>query len=341
MGRRRVKKTLLIACAVVLVMPMVASAQFCIGNGCGIGRGPSWHCHSINSSGVQCWDHADNSCESQAGFAVASGAQVCSVGGGAGGVVGSQLPTVGGVTIFKTQIQTLAVPRSLAGEVSGEADEGEEGGGFFGQLTAAYEVEDWDVGGLEGETTGLLFGYNRQSEGGGLFGFGGSYQEAEPDFGSTSELMNANLTFGHTLGETWKWGASAVYNDISGFVDDSFVGAAGHLSFNNYQPSGSVFSGGVIAQFLTADKLDEDLQTVSLGLAYGVPIAQRMSVDFDAYYTTILEPDTDDDSFFNLGGTFSYYFSSRFGLTLGYKVLEGLSNVDSSTITLGTSTRWQ
>lgn len=340
MGRDRLKRVLLIVCAVLLVVPLAASAQFCIGNNCGVGRGPSWHCHSINSSGVQCWDHSDDSCESQPGFSTASGAQVCSVGGG--GAVGSQLPTLGGVTIFKTTIQTLAVPRSLAGDVSGVAGEGQGGGGaHFAQLTTAAELESWDIGGFEGETTGLMFGYNKQNEGGRIVGFGASYQEAEPDVGTSSELMNLNISYGHTLGETWKWGVSGVYNDLSGLFDDTFMGGAAHLSFNSYQPNGSVLSGGVIAQFLTADTAPDDYQTVSVGLAYGIPIAQRMAVDFDAYYTSVLEPDTANDSFFNLGGTLSYYMSSRFGLTLGYKVLEGLDNFDSSTITLGTSSRWQ
>jgi hypothetical protein len=323
-----------------------AFAGFCVGVNCGLSQLQGSHCHSVNAQGNQCWDEFDDTCEAIPGFSVMRGeAAVCAVGGtpgiGIGGTIAAQAATAfGGYTQFRSQVARSAAPR--ISEVR-QAAEAEEGSAFhFSEIVAALEQEQWDLFGAEGETNGLRLGWNRQTETGVLFGASGSYQEAEPDFGGSTKLLNANLNVGHTLGPIWKWSAGVNLSDISGDVDNQLYGAGAQIHFANYFDNGHVFSGGLITQWNAADDdaFDQDIITAGAGIAYGLPLGERFTLDLDGYAINVLDPEVPDDLFYLIGAQLGVYLSPRLALNLGYRVLEGLDGLDSGTITLGAAHRW-
>jgi hypothetical protein len=337
----------------ITALPQASWAAFCVGVNCGA-NDPSFHCHSRNALGNECWDQVDNACEAVTGFSRTEAFSCFEPGPGTQGAVGiaGQLPTaIGGFNTFRSQIRRPAVSRKATEDLelqdlqeiddaSGDDDDG--GAVYIAEMTAALEHETWDLLGVEGKTNGIRFGWQRQNPSGGLWGVAASYQQAESDVGGDStDLINANFSYGHTLGssEIWQWSASATISDLSGFVDETLIGASGQLSFQK-DLSNSLLSGGLVLQYQTADQLDDDIATVGLGLAWGIPLGRRLTLDFDVYAVNIVEPALDDDLFYTLGGSLGYYFSRRFALNLGYRVLEGIDGLDSSTITLGSISRW-
>lgn len=334
------------AVAVIGLSAEPAHAQTCIGFNCGptvlmcCTMNPSNHCRE-NNQGTECWDAIGGAaaCEAMGFVNQCSFAPPISQGGDA-----TLAPTaLGGFNTFRTQILSSATSRAKQDAArQDQAEAGREGGGVFTDIITSLERDDWTFQGTDGETNGIRFGWRRQGERGGLFGFSASYQESDPDQGESSELLSGTVNFGHTIGSSrlWKWSIFGTVNDISGPASDTLLGGGGQIYFNRYFESGSVFSGGVLYTYQTADKLQDDPQTVGYGLAYGFPIAQRFALDLDAFGVTIIDPDVQDDFFYTLSGIFSIYFTPRFTLNLGYRVLEGIDGLDSDTLTIGSSSRW-
>lgn len=342
-----------------LIAPRPAAAQqgqTCIGRTCGRDMGfPIEHCHirpggNPNGNDI-CWSSLlDFACENmgyEINIACPAGVGIPPLVGNAGGI-SSQLPTaLGAQNIFNNQLRTSATPRMAQEEADAaeeqESDSGSGGAVHFSQMTTALEQDSWDFAGAEGETLGARFDWRRETETGMLWGAAASYQQAEPDVGDSTDLINGSVSFGHRIGESiWKWSASATVSHFSGLVDDTLYGGSGQLSFDKGFDNGAVLSGGVVGQYLLSDSDggDDDVQTLGYGLAYGFPLGQRFALDFDAYGVSILEPDIQDDNFYTFGAMLTAYLSQRFGLTLGYRILEGIDELDSDTLTFGVSTRW-
>lgn len=350
--------------------------QCCLGANCGealtaaSGGEVTYHCHSVNAQGVQCWDIAPDfditfeACNGIPGFnlqeipvlgAVATQvvpvtAVSCEAAGVGGATADQQLIGIGGYDIFRSQIRRVARPRivreSEESEVEAEAEGG--AGSHFSEMTTSVEMASWELRGISGETPGGRFAWRRQSESGSLLGLSASYQDAEPDFGEPSELLNTSFSYGHTLGSYWTWSLSGTYSDLSGPVDDTLLGGSCVIGFSNYTDSGTVVSGGVVLQYLDSDRLQDDLQTAGYGFAFGFPIGRRLALDLEGYGVSILdggvpiiEGEPLDDNFYTAAAMLSIYATPRFAVTLGYRTLEGLGELDSESFTFGASTRWQ
>ncbi len=346
---RSISRLLLVSVLGITLATATAWADYCLGINCGAGR-DGWHCHTQNTLGVECWDAEDNNCEEISGFS-RSEAQSCGADGvavGVAGAIANQIPTLGGLNTFQGQIRKTAVSRQeseQAAETETSSEETEEkaaGVVFISEMTSSLENEQWEYLGTKGDTLGINLGWQHQSEGGHLWGVSGSYQEAKPESGPTFELVNTSFNYGRALGasETWKWSVSATASDLSGAVEETFLGGGGQIYFNKYYDNGAVLSGGAIVQYQTGDEFVDVLKTVGCGIAYGFPVGQRFALDFEGFGATFLDTDLEADTFFTLGTMFSIYFTPRFSLTLGYRVLEGIDELDSDTITLGSSTRW-
>lgn len=329
--------------------------EICIGRFCGLDRGfEARHCH-IRPGGDPdgddwCWSSEpfDLVCE-ELGYTVNLACPVQA--GAAVGAVGQQLAVLSGYNQFRSQIVKPAAARKAeedaqAAQEAEEGDEEDEGAGYavhLSEITTAFEYEDWELAGQQGETVGARFDWLRETETGMLWGASASYQEASPDRGESTELLNGQLSVGHTFGMggmDWSWGAFGTVTDISGPASDTLFGAGGRLAFSRYFDGGRVLSGGVLGQYQTADELDDDLVNVGAGAAYGFPVGERFALDFELYAVNIIEPEVVDDTFYTGAGMVSVYFSPRFTLTLGARVLEGIDRLDSITYTVGGSTRF-
>ena len=354
--------------------------QCCIGPNCGealtdpSGDGPTFHCHSVNARGEQCWDADPGSgtvdpdgspiteiCNLIPGFNLQpsfsevplnvqqEAAISCEEAGVGGATADHLLVGVGGYDIFRSQIRRTARPRMVRDADRDRAQESAgAGGAHFSEMTTSVELSSWELRGIGGETPGGRFAWRRQSESGHLLGLAASYQDAEPDFGEPSELLNASFSYGHTLGPVWSWSVSGTYSDLRGGLDDTLLGASGLLGFSNYSERGTVVSGGVILQYLDSDRQPDDLQTAGYGVAFGFPVGRRLAIDLEGYGVSILDGDIRildgepvDDTFFTVAGMLSIYATPRFAVTLGYRTLEGLDELDSESFTFGASTRWQ
>ncbi|HUF77839.1 MAG TPA: hypothetical protein VMR44_02865 [Thermoanaerobaculia bacterium] len=375
----RLRRTLLTALAVSTLLALPSFGQqrqgeICIGRFCGLERGfEARHCHlrpgGDPAGDDYCWSSlpADFACE-ELGYTVNA---ICPEPAALTGPVGQQLLTLAGYGQFRSQIVRPATARmaardlmaaaAAAGEAAdgdgddedGEeaddaAEDGEEDGADryripLSEITTALEYESWELGGLDGETTGIRFDWLRETETGILLGAAASYQDASPDGGDSTGLLNGQLSVGHTLGAgatAWSWGAFGTVSDVSGPVDDTLVGGGARLAFARYFAGGQVLSGGILGQYQTSDELEDDLINFGAGAAYGFPLGERFALDFELYAVNVIEPEIDDDTFFTGGGMFSVYFSPRFTLTLGARVLEGIDELDSLTYSLGSSTRF-
>lgn len=325
--------------------------ETCIGRFCGLDRGyQARHCH-IRPGGDPdgndyCWSSlpADFACE-QLGYTVNL---ACPLGADAGvGAVGQQIAVLSGYNQFRSQIVRPATARMAEEDLRAEAEEDDEdeerSGLHLSEISTALEYEDWELAGQEGETVGIRFDWLRETETGMLWGASASYQDASPERGESTELLNGQLSIGHILGSApteWSWAAFGTVSDVSGPVEDTLLGGGVRFSFAHYFEGGPVLSGGLLAQYQTADQAEDDLINLGTGLAYGLPLGRRFALDFELYYVTVYEPDVVDDSFFTGAGMFSVYLSPRFTLTLGARVLEGVEGLDSITYTLGSSTRF-
>jgi len=345
-----------------LALPAAAQRQgeICIGRFCGLDQGfDARHCH-IRPGGDPdgddyCWSSlpADFACE-EIGYTVNLPCPLRT--DAAVGAVGQQLAVLSGYNQFRSQIVKPAAARKAeedarAAQEAEEAEEGDEGdedegAGYavhLSEITTALEYEDWELAGQQGETVGARFDWLRETETGMLWGASASYQEASPDRGESIELVNGQLSVGHTFGAggtEWSWGAFGTVSDLSGPVSDTLVGAGGRLAFSRYFEGGGVLSGGVLGQYQASDELDDDLVNVGAGAAYGFPVGERFALDFELYAVNVIEPEVVDDTFYTGAGMFSLYLSPRFTLTLGARVLEGIDRLDSLTYTLGGSTRF-
>lgn len=365
----------------------------CTGPGCGAGV-PAYSCHSVSTANVQCWGRnlqgelgPFNACELVPGFRLTEipGGEAPTATACFGVVAGSSvndrlLRGIGGYTLFESQILRRAQPR-IARETAATREEADDEttpdeesalesetedseaaatAAVFADISTTLEAGNWDFRSFEGDAAGLRLFWTREGETGRTFGVSGSYQESDPDFGESTRLLNGNLSFGHTVGASASWGVNATVSDFSGIVDDTLIGASGFLAFSRYSDSGSVFSGGVLFQYLSSDRATEDVQTVGYGAGFGLPVGKRLALDVEVYGVSILEtyriplpaliqdgesvlqPDlVSDDSFFTAGAQVSFYITPRFAVMLGYRVLEGIDDLDSQTFTFGGSTRWQ
>jgi hypothetical protein len=341
-----------------------AEAGFCLGRNCGI-EDPTFHCHSRNSQQNECWDQLDDACEDVPGFRVRAGeATSCSLGGDVlaplGALGGAQnLTLVGGHEVFRGQLRRPLVTRAEAAERAAEAagddddddDDGEEDGEadadaafHFDEMATALEREDWQLAGTDGETLGAHFGWLRQTGSGHRFSAAASYQRADPDGGDAADLVHLDVGYGHTLDwgdwAEWHWGLGATFNRLDARVEQDSSGGTGQLGLYKAFDNGHQLSGGLVLQFLSGSDLDADLKTIGVGAAYGVPIGQRLGVDVELYHVSVLDTVLTQDRFLTAAALVSWYVSPRFGLTLGYRVLEGIDDLDSRTITLGTSSRF-
>lgn len=299
-----------------------------------------------------------------------------------GSVNNQLLRGLGGYSLFESQILKRAEPRivreaavAAAGGPAGdepedveiaaeegaeEADEEDQGVAVLSEITTSIEVGDWEFRSVEGDSSGVRLFWRREGETGRLYGLSASYQEADPDLGNSTRLLNGNFSIGHTMGDSGSWGLNATVSEFSGLHDDTLLGGSGYLAFSRYSDKGSVFSGGVLFQYLSSDQATDDVQTVGYGVGLGFPIGRRLALDLEAYGVSILETyrvslpalETDgivlaeselraDDSFYTAGAQLSLYLTSRFALMLGYRLLEGIDDLDSQTYTFGGSTRWQ
>lgn len=357
------RKFLLAAVAIFMVtVPSMAQENLCdfdgfsccIGTNCGEDVA-DFHCHSVNTEGVQCWDGIEHGtqdglgCDFVTGFNLVSRetegvtAISCEDAGADGSVAGQLLDGVGGYNLFRTQLRKTTRPRlARQGSEEAESESEDEGAAVISEMATSVEVNDWTFRGISGETPGVRLGWRRQTESGHLFGISASYQDADPDFGMSSRLLTAQLNYGHTLGPIWTWSVSGAFSDFSGLRDETLIGATGLVGFAKYSPRGSVVSGGVVVQYLAADNLPDDLGTAGFGLAYGVPIGKRVALDFEGYAVSVFEGEIlDVDELYTLSGMLSIYATPRFAVTLGYRLLEGIDGLDSDTFTFGASTRWK
>ena len=218
-----------------------ASAGFCVGVNCGA-NDASFHCHSENALGNQCWDQFDDACEAVPGFSRAEAFPCNQTGGNAavaGGVGGQLGVAVGGVNVFRSQIRqpatsNLARQQEEASQEAQDLENDTEGGAegedgvsakdviFFTDISAALEYETWDFLGAEGTTSGLSFGWQRTKDSGGHYGISASYQQADPDGGGDSlDVINAGFDIGHSIGNSkiWKWSLGATVSSFSGFFE--------------------------------------------------------------------------------------------------------------------------
>lgn len=361
--RRRLAALAALAAATLVASATPALAQLegrtCVGRHCGRLLGfPVEHCHvrqGGDPGGEQvCWSsrRGDFACELM-GFTV--NVPCPGVGGLAAGLASQVATSVGGFNVFRTEIRRTATPRAAlegapaaAAPEEGEPAEGEPEGQpgaaavlRFGEIRSALEYEDWTLSGVDGETPGARLSWRRELEGGLLVSAAGSYQRAEADGGVSADLASASAALGHTLGDRWRWSVNATASDLSGFLDLRLLGGGAQVWFESYRPDGRVLSGGVTYQLTTVDEPGvDDFQTAGAGVAYGFPIGRRLTVDLDLFAVGILEPDLPDDLFYTGGAELGVYLTPRFGLTAGYRVLEGIDGLDSGTLTLGAGTRW-
>jgi hypothetical protein len=348
---------LAVAMLAVSVSPALAQlgGRTCVGRHCGRLLGfPVEHCHvrqGGDPGGEQvCWSslRGDFACELM-GFTV--NVPCPGAGGLAAGLASQVATSVGGFNVFRTEIRRTATPRAaLEGAPAEPAEEPAEGeqeqpGAAavlrFGEIRSALEYEDWTLSGVDGETPGARLSWRREAEGGRLLSVAGSYQRAEVDGGVSADLLSASAAIGHTLGDRWRWSVNATASDLAGFLDLQLLGGGAQVWFESYSPDGRVLSGGVTYQLTTVDEPGiDDFQTAGAGVAYGFPVGRRLTVDLDLYAVGILEPDLPDDLFYTGGAELGVYLTPRFGLTAGYRVLEGIDELDSGTLTLGAGARW-
>ncbi|MBI2567514.1 MAG: hypothetical protein HYV63_10825 [Candidatus Schekmanbacteria bacterium] len=350
-----------VICGMFALLAGTAHGDYCIGESCGAGK-LGWHCHGVSQAGEECWDALDDNCEE-----VGRWPDACPDRALNDPLATSTLaPTfIGSYNIFAGEIRQGAAPRllrrDLEAEEAGDEEEGEEEvkpgvqaakkrrAYQFSTMTTNLERESWSLdytklgaGTIDGTTLGARFNWVRQSEGGGLFGFNLSHQQAEPDGASDkTSLSNLNMLFGHTIGRErivrWTLGLAVTHLDAVTF-DSTLLGGNAKVYVNKFFANGMALSGGVVGQ--ASYGKDEDTASVGAGAAFGVPFADRFAVDFDVYGVKVLRPDSFSDVFYTVGSIFSFYISPRFALALGARGLFGLQDVKSTAITFGTSTRW-
>lgn len=344
----------------LLVGATAAQAGFCLGSNCG-SEDPTFHCHSRNSQRNECWDQFDDACENVPGFSVRNGeATSCGAGGDVqapiGAIGGAQsLTLAGGHEVFRSQLRRRMVTRAeaaqraaeqaAAGDDDDDDETDEDAAAFhFDEMTSALEREAWQLAGTDGETLGAHFGWLRQTGSGHRFSAAASFQRSEPDVGDSADLLHVDAGYGHSLDwgdwAQWSWGVAATFNQLAAETDQDSSGGTGQLGLYKPFDNGHQLSGGLVFQFLTGDDLDEDLKTIGAGAAYGLPIGERFAIDFEAYHVSLIDTVVADDSYCTAAALVSWYVSPRFGLTLGYRVLEGIEGLDSHTLTLGSSSRF-
>lgn len=351
--------TCLLAAILALSFPAILfgqQGQTCIGRFCGREMGfDAEHCHIRPGGDVDgddyCWSSLpfDLACE-DLGYTVnlpcpQGAAEFPGLGAG---LVSLSPSLLGGYDTFRSEIRTGAVSRAAAEESGAEESEEEAAAASrslrFSTITTALEHEQWELAGADGDTTGLRLDWERQTEAGWIWGVAGSYQDANPDRGQSTQLARGQFNLGRIFAaddaSEWKWTLHGTVADVSGGVSDTLFGGGGSLAYRRYASNGHVFSAGLLAQVQTSDDLDDDVQTVGAGLGYGFPIAQRLTLDFELFGTTLLDDVVEEDTFYTAAALLGVYLSPRFALTVGTRTLQGIDDLDSTTFTLGTSTRF-
>ena len=347
--RQVFSRALRVGCAFVFVLALAipAEADFCVGRNCGPTElGPEAHCHAQNDQGNQCWDELDNTCENVPGFEGLGPASCLLEAPTEAGLSGQQNLVLSGYNQFRTQVLQPATSRAeerdleAAEEEAAEDDDEDDGRplAYLSQITTALEYEDWELAGNPGETVGARFGWSRQAESGFTLGASASYQDSSPDRGESSQLFNGQFSFGQgfATGDTdWSWAAFGSFSDVSGPASDTLIGGGARIAFTRHLDGGMVLSGGALAQYQRSDELEDDPINIGAGAGFGMPLGDRFALDFELYAVNVIEPEVDDDFFYTGAGMFSIYFSPRFALTLGARLLEGIDDLDSITYTVG------
>ncbi len=347
--------SLALAPLLLAIAPQALEAQTeppgtCIGRNCGRDLGfPVEHCHVRQGGDPNgdeiCWSRlaADFACE-QLGFFVNIPCPLASGEDPLAAAFATLAPTAfGGFDVFRAQIRRPATARAAAAAAASAAASasGQDDDVHVSEITTALELDSWELAGQDGETLGARFTWQRETETSRLFGAAASHQRAEPDGGDAASLTTVTGNFGHGLGETWKWSVNGTASRLGGALDETLLGGGAQIWFNHVRDDGGVFSGGVTAQLTTSDADNaDDVTILGAGASYGLPIGQRFTLDLEVYGVRILDPEVDDDLFFTVGAQLGIYVSPRFGLVFGYRVLEGIDELESGTITFGSSTRF-
>jgi|CXWL01.1.fsa_nt_gi hypothetical protein len=344
------------------VAAVAAAGELCLGVDCGRDK-ESYRCHSIDARGVECWS-PDDGCERAAGFSrEREGARRCPLrvasfpGGGLTRVLGGW-SVLDGPGARAASARADRSPAPIPSPEGGTGLEGERGGGHFDAVTTTVEREDWTLPAARGETWGAAVSWLRETASGRRFSAEASAQRSEPTDRPAAELVHGAVGFGHSLAppprlpalEAW-WGVAveAAELDEGGFEGGGlgaiaprrFAGASAHLGVGRSFASGRRVAGAVVFQILTGHDLGDDLATVGLGGAWDLPLGSRFLLEIEAFGVEILTPDQPEDRFVHLSALGTWFASPRFALTLGYRTLEGLSGLDSRTVTLGASRRFE
>lgn len=352
-------RVLPLGCAIVFALAAAspAEAATCIGRICGVEQGFQIdHCHirpgdDAETTDDVCWSSLfDFACEDM-GFTQPIACPTSALPDPVLiGLTGQQNLVLSGYNQFRTQVlqpaTTRAEERDLEAAEEDETEDDEDESRsllYLSEITTAFEYEDWELAGNAGETVGARFGWSRQAESGIMLGASASYQDSSPDRGDSTQLLNAQLSFGRGFSTStmdWSWAAFGSFSDVSGPASDSLFGGGVRVGFARHLEGGKIFSGGVLAQYQSSDELEDDPINVGAGAGFGVPLGDRFALDFELYAVNVIEPEVDDDFFYTGAGMFSVYFSERFALTVGARVLEGIDDLDSITYTVGSSSRF-
>lgn len=346
---------------------VVRGAELCLGIDCGADKA-SYRCHSVSAAGVECWS-PDDGCEVAAGFSrERDGALPCPLrlssfpGSGLIAVIGGREvlhegfpPRRPGAQTRSTQGLEGAPPRPSPGPRN------EAAGAHFDAVTTTLEREDWSFADTRGKTWGAAVAWLRETATGHRFSAEVSAQRAEPraeprgepKLGAEAELVHVAVGYGHRLElpgrlselEAW-WGVAAqgTQLDLGAAGADGtgrFGGATAHLAAARTFVSGGRLAGAVVLQGNTGDDLGEDLTSVGLGAAYDLPIGRRVLVQLEVFAVRLMGSAASEDEFAHLAALGTWFASERFALTLGYRTLEGVAGLESATVTLGASRRFE
>lgn len=330
-----------------------AAAEFCLGPGCGIGK-PGYTCHSVDAAGVECWS-PDGDCELAPGFSRGrDGAGPCALVLDA--FPGSGLAEVlGGRRVLHGRAPGAPAPGQAPAPAPPGADDpaaaDEQGGGPSAEVTTTLEREVWSTSLERGDAWGLAVGWLRETESGRRFGVDLSARRATPDTQESRDLVHLALGYGQRLApisrvpglQAW-WGVDLTGTTFeeagdTGLEPRRFLGGSAHLAAARDFASGHRLVGVAVLEGATGHDLGRDLTSLGLGAAYDLPIGQRLLLELELFDVRVLTPELDDDHFTQVAGLVTWFVSPRFALTLGYRILEGVPGVESSTVTLGSSRR--
>lgn len=324
----------------ILLVPLPALADFCVGDGCGAAR-EGWHLHCTAPSGGECWDteEADGSCD---------------IAGSCGTLAGGNVETAAVQTaneIF-TQFVAPSTPSAVARRLSEErAAETGRARGMVSKASAIVHYQFYELDKIEAVLYGARLGYDFDSEAVGA-GLRVPLQYVHyPDLGLAGYRVGSELYVkAHIVSEPgigWHLGAAGLFNGVrmeAGNFDYSLgVGPFTSLDLE-LGPVG--LSAGVSGTY-AAPQEGQAFFTVVGGGSAGVPLGTSLSLSAHGFYTALYEDDLKDarigprdapgNAYAAVGLEIGMVLASAWTLNGGYDYRFGFGDYTSNEVYLGSA----